>query len=142
MIILLESQARPSKSKWYTPFAHALNSLGNSATGSVCLKTAHRHHISYSEYLGGEAGKALRHSLGVLVCGVLGERRGTSGLEESREADFALDVHCLLVDLQLGLGLLASILEVALPLLRRLGSVAATHIESVCFVFGGGVGSC
>lgn len=50
-------------------------------------------------------------------------RRGTSGLEESREADFALDVHCLLVDLQLGLGLLASILEVALPLLRRLGSL-------------------
>lgn len=50
-------------------------------------------------------------------------RGSTGGFQEGREADFALDVLCRLVDLELRLGLLAGVLCGTLPLLCRLGSL-------------------
>lgn len=46
-------------------------------------------------YLDDKVWEALLQSLGVLVRGVLSEGWGAGGLEESRLADVALDVHCL-----------------------------------------------
>jgi len=50
-----------------------------------------------------EAGEAILEGLAVLVRGVFGESRRTSSLQESRLADLALDIHSLLIDLELRL---------------------------------------
>lgn len=53
--------------------------------------------------LSGETWEAILQRLRVLVGGVLSQSRRTGSLEKSALADVALDIHSLLVDLQLGL---------------------------------------